>query len=215
MTLPGLTAETRYDYQRPLVPLAVLGDDAAAFVREWWKLYRTLGRATPLLLSALGSRLFLDNRLLNEMSFAESYHCILHDEPPISTDDHEKYVAEMLATIDDTRVRRHYEDRLRYAAEQGQRQRIKWLIRRAKEVVQLDALKPSLADKLVTTRNALTNLDPKATALRDEPLYRAIELLDVVIQVNLLLDLGLWPERVNGLVRASYINQTPFQSIPD
>jgi len=215
MTLPGLTAETRYDYQRPLVPLAVLGDDAPNFVREWWKLYKVLGSATPVLLSALGSRLFLDNRLLNEMSFAESYHRILHDDPPISAEDHEQYVAGMLATIGDTKTRQHYADRLRYAAEQGQRQRIKSLIRRAKKVVDLGSLNASLADSLVTTRNALTHLDPNATALRDEPLYRAIELLEVVIQVNMLLDLGLTTERVNALVRTSYLNQTPFHPIPD
>jgi hypothetical protein len=124
MPLPGLNAEPRHDFRRPLVPFAVLSDDAIPFIRRWWELHRQLGNATPVLMSALGSRLFLDNRLLNEMSFAEAYHRILHDEPPVSAEDHERYVAEMLNAVKDRTHRNHYAVKLRYAAEQGQRARL-------------------------------------------------------------------------------------------
>jgi hypothetical protein len=212
-TLPGLTADTRFDYQRLLVPFAALGDEAPGFIQRWWVLYRRLGgTAATTLMSALGSRLFLDNRFLNEMSFAESYHRIVHDKPAIPDGDHERYVAEMLDTIENAAHRKHYRQRLKYAAAQGQRQRLKWLINRAKGLFpELSGLRAKLADQLVDTRNALTHLDPTGPdALRDEALYRAVELLEVTLQTNLLLDLELPPKAVADLIRISYLNQTPF-----
>lgn len=217
MPLPGLTAEPRFDYQRPLVPLAALREEAPAFIGRWWALHRQLGSsATTTLISALGSRLFLDNRLLNEISFAESYHRILHNEPPLSDAEHEQYVDAMLGTIEDPAHRKHYRVRLKYAAAQGQRQRLKWLINRANDLFpDLPGLRSKLADQLVDTRNALTHLDPTGPdALRDEPLYRAIELLEVTIQANLLLDLEVDPDVAASLIRASYLNQTPFSAVP-
>jgi hypothetical protein len=212
-TLPGLTADTRFDYRRLLVPLAALRDDAPGFIQRWWALYGRLGgTAATTLMSALGSRLFLDNRFLNEMSFAESYHRIVHDEPAIPVADHERHVAEMLDTIENAAHREHYRQRLRYAAAQGQRQRLKWLINRARNLFpELDGLRAKLADQLVDTRNALTHLDPSGPdALRDEALYRAVELLEVTLQANLLLDLELPPQTVADLIKISYLNQTPF-----
>lgn len=218
MPLPGLNAEPRYEYKHPLVPFAALGDQANGFIEAWWELEGKLGsKATSVLTSAWGSRMFLDNRLLNEMSFAESYHRIIHDKPPISDDEHDRYVEAMLATVADAGHRKHYKARLRYAAAQGQRQRLKWLIRRASGVLpELPDLKPRLADRLVDTRNALTHLDETDTPpLTDEPLYRAIELLEITIQANVLLDLGLSSDLTAGLIRTSYLGQTPFVSIPD
>jgi hypothetical protein len=78
----------------------------------------------------------------------------------------------------------------------------------------LAGLNSDLADQLVDTRNALTHLDPAGpSALRDEALYRAIELLEVAIQTNLLLDLNFPPQDVSSLTRTSYLNQTPFISV--
>jgi hypothetical protein len=212
MPRPGLNADAKFDYRRPLVPLAALGDDAVSFIQSWWEQYARLGPATELLMSAWGSRMFLENRLLNEMSFAESYHRILHDDPPISDEEHGQHVEAMLEAVMEPTHRRHYKQRLLHAAEQGQRQRLKWLIRRAKQMLpELDGLRGGLADALVNTRNALTHLDPSgAPRLRDEALYRAIELLEVTLQANMLLDLGLSRKRAGGLLRTSYINQTPF-----
>jgi hypothetical protein len=212
MPLPGLTADTRHDYRRALLPWAVLGDEAPAFIRRWWELHQKLGPATELLMSAWGSRLFLENRLLNELSFAESYHRRLHDEPPLTDDQHETYVEAMLAAVKDPDHCKHYRTRLRYAAAQGQRQRLKWLIRRARKALpELSGLKAKLADRLVDTRNALTHLDPTGPlALGDEPLFRAIELLEITIQANLLMDLGLTSKDAGELIRTSYSNQTPF-----
>jgi ApeA N-terminal domain 1 len=213
MRLPGLTEKPRYHHGRPLVPLAVLEDDASAFIARWWVLYERLGPAVLFLMSAFGSRMFLENRLLNELSFAESYHRILHDDPPVSRKDHKQYVAAMLATINDPDDRDHYRMRLSHADEQAQRQRVDWLVKRASEILPgIAGLDTTLAGHLVKTRNALTHLDPAAagSALRDEPLYRAVELLEVVLRANLLVDLGIPNDQARALLEGSYQGQTPF-----
>jgi hypothetical protein len=213
MRLPGLAEQPRYGYERPLVPLAVLEDDAAGFVARWWALYQQLGPAVVFLLSALGSRMFLENRLLNELGFAENYHRTLHSKPPISRQDHKRYVAAMLKTIEDPDDRDRYRMRLGHANEQTQGERVAWLIERARDTLPtVDGLEPTLAAKLVRTRNALTHLDPSAAAdaLRDEPLYRAVELLEVALRANLLLDLGISSEQARALLEGSYHGQTPF-----
>jgi hypothetical protein len=215
--LPGLLRQPRSDYERPLVPFAALKEEATEFISRWWSLHQKLGKdAMTALMSPFATRLFLHDRLLNEMSFTESYHRILHDEPAIPAEEHDQYVEKMLATIDNTKHRKHYAQRLKYAAALGQRQRLKRMIKRAKEVLpELGGLRPKLADQLVDTRNALTHLDPDGPeALTDERLYRAVELLEVVIQVNLLLDSGLSAAMTASLIKISYLNQTPFISFP-
>lgn len=187
MRLPGLAAEPRWNHGRPLVPFSALQDAAPTFISGWFELYERLGPAMLFFIAALSERMFLENRLLNYTSFAESYHRTLHDEPPITAEEHAQYVAEMLKTIDNTDHRNHYEARLRFAAAQGQRQRLKWLIRRTKETLpKLAVLKVGLADRLVETRNALTHLDPTgAPGLSRGALFRAIEQLEVVLQLNI------------------------------
>jgi hypothetical protein len=96
MRLPGLAAEARWNHERPLVPFAALGDAAPAFIRSWFELYENLGPAMLFFIAALSERMFLENRLLNDMSFAESYHRTLHDKPPITPDEHTGYMARML-----------------------------------------------------------------------------------------------------------------------
>ncbi len=216
MSRPGLTAEPRWDHQRPLVPFAALGPRSHDFVRRWFDLYDQLGGAMLFFVGALSERMFLENRLLNEMSFAESYHRTVHDKPPISDDEHDEYVKAMLETIENAEHRDHYRVRLRYAASQSQRQRLKWLIRRAMDTLpRLEALKASLADDLVDTRNALTHLDPTGPpGLTGTRLYRAIELLEVAMQANLLLDLELSPDMTSVLFDLAYDNRTPFVLLP-
>jgi hypothetical protein len=216
MRLPGLAAEPRWKHERPLVPFAALGDGAPAFIGGWFELYENLGPAMLFFIAALSERMFLENRLLNDTSFAESYHRTLHDKPPITPDEHTEYMARMLETVENADHRKHYEARLRFAATQGQRQRLKWLIRRAKATLpKLTVLKVGLADDLVDTRDALTHLDPTGPAgLSGGPLFRSIELLEVALQLNILLDLGVEPGLAETLFDVCYYRRTPFIDIP-
>ena len=216
MSIPGLTAEPRWDYERPLVPFSALGPFATDFISGWFDLCHQLGGAMLFFIGALSQRMFLENRVLNDMSFAESYHRTLHNEPPISDEEHDEYVKAMLERIGNAKHRDHYRVRLRYAASQSQRQRLKWLIQRAGDTLPtLAALKPGVANDLVDTRNAITHLDPTGPpGLTGTRFYRAIELLEVAIMANLLLDLGLPPEMTAVLFDVAYNGRTPFVPAP-
>lgn len=212
---PGLAADPSSGYEHLLVPFGALGDEMAGFVRAWFRLYAELGDAAIMLMSAFGSRLFLENKLLNEMSFAESYHRTKHNEPAVPADEHLRLVEKMLAAIQHGPYREHYEQKLRYAAEQTARRRLKWLVLRAAEVLpEVPWLKRKLADDLIDTRNALTHPDPSVpTPLIGRDLLYGVLRLELVLQVNLLLDLELAPEFVAGLIRHSYDRQAPLSTL--
>jgi hypothetical protein len=214
---PGLVAEASANYERPLVPLGALTSGVDDFIASWFRLYAELGQAALTLMSALGSRLFLDNKLLNEVSFAESYHRIKHDQPTVPADDHERHTAAMLSVVPDANHRDHYKQILRYAAQQTARRRLKWLVARAAEVLpDVEWLKPRLANDLVDTRNSFAHLDPSSQPpLTAAKLYYGIARLEVVLQANLLLDLGIDSSLVRQLLMISYRNQIPFVVFDD
>jgi hypothetical protein len=210
---PSLSSEPPTQYGRLLVPFSALGDTAEEFIVRWWDLYAKLGPAATFLMSALGSQLYLENRLLNLMSFIESYHRQLHDQPKVPPEVHEANVEAMLEVIEDTSQRAHYKQKLRFAGEQNARQRVKALVRRTQGalpgVARLDA---KLADQLVDTRNALTHLDPTGDpGLDGVDLVYATARLQLVIQTNLLLDLQLGEDKVAELVLTSYADQMPVR----
>lgn len=79
----------------------------------------------------------------------------------------------------------------------------------------LAVLKVGLADRLVDTRNALTHLDPTGPpGLSGGGLFRAIELLEVVLQLNILLDLNIERALAENLFEVCYYRRTPFIDVP-
>lgn len=214
---PGLSAEPPSEYKHLLVPFAALADKSHEFIANWWDLYGELGSAAIFLIGALGSRMFLENKLLTEMSFLESYHRIKHGKPEIPAEDHDRNVQAMLATVEDKSQRDHYKQKLRYAAEQNARQRAKALIHRASEsLLDVPRLDSQLANQLIDTRNALTHFDPSGTPpLAGADLFYAVARLELVIRVNLLLDLSLDAATIGELIKTSYSNQVPLLAFPE
>ena len=195
------------------MPFNALGDGAEEFIGRWWDLYAQLGAAAVFLMSALGSQLYLENRLLNLMSFIESYHRQLHDKPKVPPEVHQANVNAMLEVIEGNAQKTHYKQKLKFAGEQNARQRVKALVRRAHQTLPgVDRLDAKLADQLVDTRNALTHLDPSEDpGRRGVDLVYAVARLQLVIQTNLLLDLQLGKTKVTELVLTSYSDQMPVR----
>jgi ApeA N-terminal domain 1 len=210
---PSLSSEPPTEYGRLLVPFNALGDGAEEFIGRWWELYAQLSAAAVFLMSALGSQLYLENRLLNLMSFIESYHRQLHDKPKVPPELHQENVNAMLEVIEGNAQKAHYKQKLKFAGEQNARQRVKALVRRAHQTLPgVDRLDAKLADQLVDTRNALTHLDPSGDpGLRGVDLVYAVARLQLVIQTNLLLDLQLAKTKVTELVLTSYSDQMPVR----
>jgi hypothetical protein len=167
---PALAADPPDEYS-PLLPLAALPNPQKTLAR-WWRIYDCLGPAAGFMRATLSGEMFLEQKLLMGVSFAESYHRELHD-----------------------------------SKRQGHLQRIATLIARAhKALPQAPGLNAELAKALIITRDGVAHLSRAldGKALQDEDLFYAVHQLQLVIQINLLLDLGLTQQLVRALVVKSY-----------
>jgi hypothetical protein len=177
-----------------LMPASVVPSRSfSRFVRGWFELRRRLGDAGSFFFDTLNAdRVYLDNVLVNLLSFAEAYHRLFFDERPLSKSQHRRLREQMLATLT-AEQREVYAPRLAYANEQTQRARVRYLVDRAVDVV--DVLGPAadgLVAQLVDTRNWLMHRSTRSRNVVEGPgLVLATERLIVVLQTNVLLDLGL------------------------
>jgi hypothetical protein len=203
--LPALAPEPLPQY-RPLVRLAALGEDALPFIARWWQLHRDLGPAAQYLNAALSGDMYLEQKLLIGMSFAESYHRQLHDEPVLPVDEHKQNMRAMLDALPDKGRRERYLALLQNGVQQSARERVASLIDRAHETLpDVPGLDATLAKELTATRNAVAHLSRSISkALDGVDLVYAVARLRLVIQVNLLLDLGLASALVGEIVLACY-----------
>jgi Apea-like HEPN/ApeA N-terminal domain 1 len=177
-------------YQRDLLPALIL-DDVDELVRRWYALHRRLGEASEFFFGTINrGDLPRENRLLSLTSFAESYHRALHDDPPFSEAQHQEQMQAILGAMEKS-AHPPYENPLKYANSQSQRQRLRWLFKRAATVDPgYEEIESELCHGLVTTRNYLTHLDEKEEGVLEGPeLGHAMALLTMAIELNLLLDL--------------------------
>ncbi|HEY5193120.1 MAG TPA: HEPN domain-containing protein [Solirubrobacteraceae bacterium] len=209
--LHALAPKLPADY-RPLVRLAALGEDALPFIGRWWQLYWTLGPAAKYLNAALSGDMFLEQKLLAGMSFVESYHRELHDDPVVPRDEHKRNIAAMLDALPNQARRNRYLALLQLGVQQSARERLELLIDRAKDTLPtVPGLDTTLAKELVVTRNAIAHLDRSISkALNGVDLIYAVARLSLVIQINLLLDLELEPNLAGSLVLTSYDRRMPI-----
>ena len=202
-----LTAK-RNPYRHLLMPIAVWRSNPTALAEHWLGLHTKLGKTASLLFATLNSRPpYIENQLLNLTTFAESYHRTLHDESPITKEEHSASVTQMLTALPDKRLQDHYRPRLKYADEQSFRGRMKDLFRRAEGAV--EGVKQwrtaGLPDDLIETRNSLTHrAGDDGNALEDADLFWATRRLLVVLQTNLMLDLHMPADAVAACITQRY-----------
>lgn len=210
----GLRVSREPKAERLLLTYAALGDVVEAVQERWFDLHRDLGRAAAFLFGALTSRMVLENKLINLMSAAEAFHRTRHDERPVGREDHERLVAAMLAQVEDEALRDHYSKRLEHADELFQRKRIRRLIDRAAEVLpELGRRRGPRARQLHQTRNAFVHLPSDAgEVLAGHDLARAVDALVLVLEANLLLELGLGA-RAEALLRRAYQQDTLLREL--
>lgn len=198
-------------YQRDLLPAGII--DTAELIQRWFDLHASIGPSSALFFGTLNSRgLPVENRFLNLMAFAEGYHRLLHNEPPLEEDEHRTARETMIAALPhDERMRRHYRLELKYANRQSQRERMRWLVERA----ELETWPRSLAAKIVSrccdTRNWLTHWGEKGRhVVGDADLAELTRQLTFVIEANLLDDLLKDDEQVCQCLALGYVWDSPF-----
>jgi hypothetical protein len=146
-------------YRTIPMPLAAWGEMAPQTLGRWFSLREELGGPGNLLFATLNKRHGnLEDDLLALLSVAEGYHRSCFDEPPFTVAEHDASVAAMLDALSDRRQVEHYRTRLRYANDQGQRRRVRFLFERAAEVLPgAEEWKRDHLHGLIDTRNLLTH----------------------------------------------------------
>jgi ApeA N-terminal domain 1 len=199
-------------FRHLLLPLAAFRDRAEQLLPLWFDIHRKLGGAAAFFFGTLNvGRIYQENRLLNLLAFAEGYHRTFFDAPPFTHEVHDELVNRMLATLDDSTQRDHYRARLRYANSQSQRQRLGELIDRAGDAVpELRPRLTKLRHELVDTRNQYTHFgEPGPNVLAPEDLHGRVDRLLLVLEVNLLRDLGVEDALIPKLVAQAYQERIP------
>ena len=202
-----LRGEDERQPRTALLSLGALGDQLDAVLRRWWELSRLVGPAGNLLFAAINNRGFMDAQLMTLASVSEAYHRATDSSAPVSRTDHEGHVQRMLEALEDEGLRTHYRMRLSHADGYSQRDRLKLLIRQAgRAIPEMNVKGGRLAQRISDTRDVLVHLpsSPDTKPLTDRDLIEANALLILVLECNLLLDLGLGDEHVAALVAYAY-----------
>ena len=180
-------------YNRMLLPRNAVGADGARFLRDWFALHRRIDRAAVMFFATLNEHSqWLENQLLNLTSFAEFYHERMYPERIRFDPELNRRLAKRLVPmIEDEKARKAWAEKVAYAPNPTQRERLTDLSERAMWTVPALSRFPELVGQLVNTRNHLTHFSPPRKHVVDDlPLARAVQRLVVVLQTNLLLDLG-------------------------
>jgi hypothetical protein len=179
-------------YERILLPRNALASEGERFLREWFRLHRRIARAAPFFFSTIHeSSQWLENQLLNLTSFAEAYHERLYDHPRFDPTLNAELVDTLLPQIEDPEARTAWQEKTSYAAKMTQRKRLCELVTWASEIVTPLEQFPRLVAQLIDTRNHLTHFGPGTKwVVDDHDLVRAVQRLTVVLQTNLLSDIG-------------------------
>ncbi|MGO8905509.1 MAG: HEPN domain-containing protein [Solirubrobacteraceae bacterium] len=209
---PTLAPQPPSSYDRVLLPLAALRNAAPTVMQAWWRLYKDLGPAAGFMNAALVGDVFLEFKLMTRMSLLESYHRIRHGEPIVAKSKHRRLVTKMVKVVEDDELRAHYRAALAHAYEPQSRDRVKEMVDRAAATLpDVAGLDDELVDDLVDTRNAFVHLDPRGPKPLDgiDLIYGTARLL-LVLQTNILLDIGLSAEHAGSLILTSYQGEMPI-----
>jgi ApeA N-terminal domain 1 len=200
-------------YQRDLLPAGITGD-TVELIRQWLDFHGRLGPAAGFLFGTLNSiGMTLENEFLNLMAFAEAYHRTLHDEQPLSRQQHASYRKAMLGALpDDPFIKCIYERDLAFSNRQSQRERMAWLVGRAALEGWPEGFEEEFVATAIETRNWLTHWGSKGKrVVEDGELARFNHRLLWVIHSNMLEDIGLEIEHVEKCLALGYVWDFPFE----
>jgi hypothetical protein len=191
---------------RPLLGRRALGRSAPKVLEAWYALVEELRPADVVAFGVWNAQsIYLENMLLNLMSFAEAFHERRMDAPRLDQAEHRKLVKKLLRGLPDD-VRQAYREALAYAYRQTQRERVTELVEWARVWVPAVAPDPDLlVRRLVATRNHLTHLgDAGPDVVDDDEMVEIVERLSAVLRINLLLALDIDDNALEYAFHARY-----------
>lgn|GEM_PF-3479228 len=195
-----------------LLPRRALAGRERAVLARWWKMQSRLDPAARMLFGVWNAEsIYIENSILNLMSFAEAYHERFRDEPHLTPQQHRRFVRQAVKPLP-SEARRLYREALAHANTQTQRERLTELVERAWTWVPDVTADPGvLVKQLVETRNHLTHWGTKGeNVVDDSGIWDLVERLSGVIRINMLLDLEMDPDAVEYAFMRRYGHRAPF-----
>lgn len=195
---------------KPLFPhdmlftLQDVSDDFSEVIGRWLGVADELDSVCNLFFSVqYKPEMYLEQRFLNMVRAAESYHRRRFSNQVLSEEEHRNRVDYILAQTPE-KYGNWLVEQLQYSNEPSLRRRIKELINTTDEVVSpLVPDRKSFIQKIVDTRNFLTHYDPSLRdgAVRGAELYQYTQTLSFLVQMCFLRELGLSSQRCVELFR--------------
>jgi hypothetical protein len=200
-----LPPDEQAGYRHVLFWLGELGDDTEGILDQWFQLYRRLDLSAVFLFSGLTTEMFVEQRLISLTSAAEGYHRADRSVKPLRPARHRELVSLMLDQCE-TNERDVYEDRLRHANSESQRERLRSLFASAAAVLpEVGGDIDRYVRELANTRDYYIHQDQRGKhVVGGLELHEALVRLGVVLQANLMLDLGIPSDSVKRALRRSY-----------
>lgn len=202
--------------QRKILPpqmLFTLRDIKADFsniLKRWFERKELLEPVINLYFGTLyNSNMYLEQRFSSLIQAIESYHRRTKINTEIGTEDHEERVNSILSSVD-SKYKEWLKSKLLYSNEPSLRKRLESMVKECSGLINLESSKQkkSFINKVCDTRNYFTHYDESLAnrAEKGSELLNICNKLEIIIEFNLLLEIGFNKDSAYELLKKKYIH---------
>jgi hypothetical protein len=200
--------------RKPILPpnmlfsLRVIKDEFNDLIKKWFDRAEVLEPVFNLYFGTLyNSDMYLEQKFSSLIQAIESYHRRTKINTDIEPDEHKKRISSIINSVD-IQYKEWLKGRLSYSNEPTLRKRLNDMFNECSNLLNLtspDKIK-SFIGKICDTRNYLTHYDNSLVdrAAKGRELLRICDLLKILIEFNLLLEIGFNNETANELLSEKY-----------
>jgi hypothetical protein len=208
------------DY-KPILPpnmlfnLRDIKDDFNIIINKWYEMEETLKPVFNLYFGTLyNSDMYLEQKFSSLIQAIESYHRRTKNNNEIEPEEHKKRINTIIESVD-AQYKKWLEDKLAYSNEPTLRSRLKELLEECGSLLKLSSSKKkkSFISKICDTRNYFTHYDISlaSKAAKGTELLRLCNMLKIIIEFNLLLEIGFDNKKAQELLEEKYKRYNIFE----
>lgn len=191
-----------------LFNLRLIKDEFDAILKRWFDKEEVLKPVFNLYFGTLyNSDMYLEQKFSNLIQAIESYHRRTRINTEIEPNEHEKRIKSILQSVD-IQYKEWLENRLTYSNEPTLRTRLSDLTNECAKLINISSSKSkkSFISKVCDTRNYFTHYDFSLAdkAAKDTDLFHLFYKLKVILEFNLLLEIGFNKELAYKLMSEKY-----------
>lgn len=177
-------------------------------IKSWFDMKKTLSPIFDLYFGIIyNSGMYLEQRFLSLVQAIESYHRRTRINNEIDPSKHGERIDNIIQSVDDD-YKSWLKGRLSYSNEPTLRTRLIELVRECDSLLKLPSSrkKKSFISKVCDTRNYLTHYDVALShrVAKEIELLNIITMLKIIIEYNLLVDIGFDKDKTNKLLKEKY-----------